>query len=1244
MTNGGHRAERADRRAALGPIAYPPDLPVVERRADIAAAVAAHQVVIVAGETGSGKTTQLPKICLETGRGVAGMIGHTQPRRIAARTVAERIAVELGSELGDAVGFQVRFTDRSADQTLVKVMTDGIMLNEIQRDPDLHRYDTIIVDEAHERSLNIDFLLGYLKRLLPRRPDLRLLITSATIDPERFSAHFADPDGRGAPIVEVSGRTYPVEVRYRPVEDDQPSGIVAAVHELMTEGPGDILVFVSGEREIRDAADALSGLTPSRVTDAFDVLPLFARLSVADQHRVFRPHGKRRVVLATNVAETSLTVPGIRYVVDTGYARISRYSARTKVQRLPIEPISKASGSQRAGRCGRVAAGVCIRLYSEEDFDGRPEYTDPEITRTNLASVILQMTALRLGTVQEFPFIDPPQTRNVAAGIQVLQELNAVTTERGEQRLTPLGRKLARIPIDPRLGRMILAADGYGCVREICVLAAALSIQDPRERPVEKQAQADAAHRQFVDTTSDFATWLNLWRHLRDQHRQLGSNQFRRMCRDSYLNHLRVREWQDLNAQLRRAAKSLHLTVNDDPADADAIHQALLSGLLSHVGMRDPGRRDYLGVRNTRFAIFPGSGLFKSQPAWVMSAELVETSRLWARVNARIQPEWAERVGGHLLVRGYSEPHWEKKRGEVMAYERVTLYGLPIVAQRKVGYGRIDAALSRELFIRHALVEGDWETRHPFLRHNQRLLDEVGDLEDRTRRRGIVVDDHAVFDLYDARIPADVVSARHFDAWWKRARRERPGLLTFTADLVTSPAADQVDLQAYPDAWRHDDAEFDLAYRFEPGARDDGVSIDIPVATLAQLDPAEFSWPVPGLRHELVTSLLRSLPKPLRVQVIPAPDHARRFLAHVTPGAEPLLDALERYLRRAVGVVIPRASWDLDKVPRHLRWSYRIVDEHGATLGAGKDLGSLRDQFLPAAAAEISSAASMLERERVRSFEPLPSTFEQTRAGHHVRGYPAYTVVDGTVAVRVFSTPAEQAVEHRRGLRQLIAEYVKSPAADLLAALSNQRRLTLALAPHSTVNGLLDDCWLCVVDHQLTQSDGPPRTRDAYEAVVVAVRDQGPALLAELVERVAVVLTDGYEIGRRLSGRAELAELPARTDMKRQLDGLVHAGFVVQTGWDRMSSLRRYLAGIGRRLDKLPSNIGNDAQLMAQVLALQDQYDDHVAALSPGRHPGAGLWAVHWMVEELRVSLFAEQLGTSGPVSVQRVQKAIRAL
>ncbi|MGH9041454.1 MAG: ATP-dependent RNA helicase HrpA, partial [Acidimicrobiia bacterium] len=922
---------------------YPPELPITARKDEILATIADHQVVIVAGETGSGKSTQLPKMCLELGRGQERQrIGHTQPRRLAARTIAERIASEMGGEVGGVVGYAVRFTDRVGDGTRIKVMTDGILLAEIQRDRNLRRYDTLIIDEAHERSLNIDFLLGYLKELLPRRPDLKVVVTSATIDTERFSAHFD-----GAPVVEVSGRTYPVEVRYRPLDEDtdQAEAICDAVAELSREGPGDILVFLSGEREIRDAADALTaaGLT------ATEILPLYARLSAAEQHRVFQPPRLssgtprapgRRVVLATNVAETSLTVPGIRYVVDPGTARISRYNRRTKVQRLPIEAVSQASADQRAGRCGRVAPGICLRLYAEEDYAARPEFTEPEILRTNLASVILQMEALGLGDLARFPFVEAPDARNIKDGVALLEELGALDpSERTPgKRLTKLGRRLAQLPLDPRLGRMVLEADVVGCVHEVMVIAAALAIQDPRERPADHQQAADELHARFAGGDSDFLAFLRLWDHLAEQQDALSSNQFRKQCRREFLNYLRIREWQDIYGQLRQVTRSLEIRVNSQPGDPDRIHQALLAGLLSHIGVREGTTRDYQGARGARFAIAPGSSLFKASPRWVMAAELVETNRLWARVAARIQPEWAERLGGHLVRRSYSEPHWDAERGEAMAYERVALYGLPIVTARRIGYGRVDAPVARDLFIRHALVEGDWRTHHRFVAHNRALVEEVETLEARARRRDLLVDEESLVAFYDGRIPDEVRSARHFDRWWKETRATDPDRLNFSLELLLDPAAGPFDPAAYPETWTVDGATLALAYEFDPVSEWDGVTVDVPLPALDRLDAAGFDWQIPGWRLELVTALIRSLPKSLRRNLVPAADHARAFLAEAGPGDGALLPVLARALSRMSGERVSPDDFDPERVPTHLRMTFRVADEAGRTLAAGRDV------------------------------------------------------------------------------------------------------------------------------------------------------------------------------------------------------------------------------------------------------------------------------------------------------------------
>jgi ATP-dependent helicase HrpA len=1263
-------------------ISYPPQLPVSQQRGEIADAIRDHQVVIVAGETGSGKTTQLPKICLDLGRGQDKLIGHTQPRRIAARSVAERIAEELaqdglGTELGDLVGYQVRFTDRTSAASRVKVMTDGILLAELQRDRQLMKYDTIIIDEAHERSLNIDFLLGYLKRLLPRRPDLKLIITSATIDPQRFAAHFADQRGRAAPVIEVSGRTWPVEIRYRPLVEvpdhddegetvvrDQTEAIVEAVGELSREGPGDILVFLPGEREIRDTADALA-----QHASTLEIVPLYSRLSSAEQHRVFARHGStRRVVLATNVAETSLTVPGIRYVVDSGVARISRYSARTKVQRLPVEPISQASANQRSGRCGRVEAGIAIRLYAEEDFAARSEFTEPEILRTNLASVILQMASLGLGDLARFPFVEPPDKRNIAAGTQLLEELGAVrlTRANGATRsagpeLTKLGRRLARLPIDPRLGRMILEAERLGCVRDVVVIAAALSLQDPRERPADFAAQADQQHARFKDQDSDFMTWLNLWRYLVAQQRELSSSAFRRMCKREYLNYLRVREWQDFESQLRQVCREMkvHIEPAGGSPDSDGIHQALLSGLLSHIGLLEErpkgpptrggprGPREYLGARGARFAIFPGSALKGKNPTFVMAGELVETSRLWARQNAAINPEWAERLGAHLIKRTWSEPHWSTKRVAVMAYERVTLYGVTLVADRLITYGRIDREVSRDLFIRHALVQGEWTTHHRFYAENRRLLEEAEELEHRARRRDIVVDEETLFDFYDARVGADVTSGAHFDQWWKQARREQPELLTFDPSMLTREVAATVSPSDYPANWESDGQAFPINYHFEPGAREDGLTIDLPVATINRLTDADFSWNVPGLRHELVTALIRSLPKQLRVSFVPAPNTARDFLAAVAPGEEPLLDALERFLRATTGVVVPREAWAWDKVDDHLKPTFRVVDETGNEAARGKLLEELKAPLRPEferAMAEVASDAGVTRSgETTWAFGAIPDSLTHTRAGHEVRAYPGLVDEDDTVGLGVFGSEDEALARHRLGVLKLvtITHRAASGAAvkAALASLSNTQRLALAASPYASVTDLAADV---VAASFLDLIDSHPVVRDAdsFDALALAATLDLAQLGTALLE-VGSVLEAWRATDRALTGRVDLQLLPALSDLTGQLARLVYPGFIADAGLAQLRHYPRYLAAMQVRRERLPSQVAKDRVWQDQVLGLQNAFLHHVAALPPGRPPGEQLRRSRWLLEEFRVSLWAQQLGTAEAVSDQRLRSVL---
>ncbi|MGE4113832.1 MAG: ATP-dependent RNA helicase HrpA [Candidatus Nanopelagicales bacterium] len=1250
-------ARIAARRDSVPTITYP-DLPVTARREDIAAAIRDHQVVVIAGETGSGKTTQIPKILLELGRGIVGQIGHTQPRRIAARAVADRIAEELDVELGDAVGYQVRFTDHSSDRTLVKVMTDGVLLAEIQNDRLLERYDTIVIDEAHERSLTIDFLLGYLREILPKRPDLKVVVTSATIDTARFSEHFG-----GAPVVEVSGRTYPVEVVYEPygVEDgddrDQVAAICDAVTVLQGQGPGDVLVFLSGEREIRDTADALRGL---KLRDT-EILPLYARLSAQEQHRVFEPHSRRRVVLATNVAETSLTVPGIRYVVDPGTARISRYSARLKVQRLPIEAISQASANQRSGRCGRVADGIAIRLYSEEDFLARPEFTEPEILRTNLASVILQMTALGLGDVERFPFVEPPDSRQIRDGVDLLRELGAL--EPGtELRLTEVGRRLARLPLDPRLGRMVLEAETQGCVAEVLVIASALSIQDPRERPVDKQAQADQMHARFRDTTSDFLAHLGLWTYLREQQRERSGNNFRRMCRDEFLHYLRVREWQDVHSQLRQACKDLGIDVgrlgaadggSHDPA---AVHRALVAGLLSHVGSYDPSRRDYLGARGARWAIHPGSALSRKPPQFAVAAELVETSRLFGRVVARVDPEAVEKIAGDLVQRSYSEPRWSKKRASVVADERVTLYGVPLVVGRRVQYGRIDPVVSRDLFIRHALVQGEWDTHHRFVRDNVRTIAEVAEIEDRVRRRDLLVDDEVLVEFFDERVPHSITDGRAFDRWWRDERRRNPDLLTYPRDLIVRSVGQDVESE-FPRSWSFGsfDVELPLSYAFEPGSDIDGVTVDLPGALLPQAHADDVLWQVPGRREEIVTALIRGLPKNLRTAFVPVPDTARAVLSGLEPGDRGLLDALGHALTRMSGVVVPYDAWAPEALPEHLRVTIRVVDETGAELASGKDLAALQQQLAPAVAETIAHASRDLERRGLVEFpaDGVDRVVEETHGEHVVQGWPALVDAGDSVDLRVLVTRAEQLAAMRGGVRRLMRLQTPVPVRYVVGVLTMKEKIALGHTPHGSVPALLDDALGACLDAGVARAaaaraegfaDGLPWTRAAYDAGLASAQDRLGDEVLKVVRQAAVVLELSTDVRLSLPQitSPKLAEM--RRDVQVQVDALLPDGFITLAGVDRMPDLVRYLRAVVRRLDTAPEDTGRDLLRQRQIEAVTGEWRDTLAALHPAERESLAAQEVRWMIEELRVNLFAQSLGTRGPVSEKRIYKALDAL
>ena len=1274
-------AHVARRRAAVPAVSYPPELPISARVEDLSAAIRDHRVVVVAGETGSGKTTQLPKICLELGRGVRGMIGHTQPRRIAARTVADRIADELGVQVGGPVGFEFRFNRRVGDETLVSVMTDGILLASIQSDPALAAYDTLIIDEAHERSLTIDFLLGYVAQLLPRRPDLKVIITSATIDPERFSRHFDD-----APVVEVSGRMYPVEVRYRPLdapppgdedddagwgERDQTEAIADAVTELWGEGVGerqraggrgsqgvgDILVFLSGEREIRDTADALADL---KLADT-EILPLYSRLATAQQRRVFQPHGGRRIVLATNVAETSLTVPGIRYVIDPGYARISRYSARLKIQRLPIEKISQASADQRKGRCGRTADGICIRLYSDEDFAARPRFTEPEILRTNLASVLLQMAALGLGDIARFPFLDPPDARQVRDGLALLVELGAVDPDpdaaprpggrrrgRGGARrrgddgpsLTPVGRTLARLPIDPRLGRMLVEADRAGCLDEVTIITAALSIPDPRQRPADQREAADALHARFATEGSDFLTWLNLWAYLRQQRDARSGNQFRKLCRAEHLHHLRIREWQDLVTQLRRVAGDTGMRRNRTPAEPEAVHRALLTGLLSQIGVRDGDSFVYRGARGARFAIQPGSVLFKAKPDWVMAAELVETTRLWARTVARIRPQWAEQAGAHLVVAHHGDPYWSAKRGTVVASERVTLYGVPLVTDRTVDYAPIDPQAARELFIRHALVGGEWHTNHAFWRRNAEAVARAEALEDKLRRRDVVVDDEVLFAFYDARVGAEVTSTGGFDDWWKTVRRDQPDLLDVPWDLLVGDV--DARREQFPDHLTHGDLQLRVTYRFDPGATSDGLTVDVPVTALNQVDPHAFAWLVPGLRAELVTGLLRALPKATRRELVPIPDTARSVLAELGPDPGPLPDAMTRAVRRVAGVTVPRDDWRPERLPGHLRVRFRVVDDGGRAVGEAEDLTELQQDLAPRVQAGLTSASG-IERYGLTAWDldALPRTFTRTKGGHRVEGYPALVDEGDSVAVRVLGGPREQQVAMWTGTRRLLLLAVGTQVARVDRRLDNATKLALTTGPHGSVTGLLDDALTATVDELMRRHGAPVWDAGAFAALQARVRADLDGMLLEVLHAVARVLTMAGEIRDRLDTWDVDGTRLAVTDMTTQLRGLVHAGFITAKGVRRLADVERYLRALRHRLDTIARDPDRDRDRTDDVAEVTRAYRQALAHLPPARRSAPDVLEIPWMIEELRVALFAQSIGAGYRVSPERVLRAV---
>jgi len=1430
--------EQLSQRAASVPtITYPAQLPVSARQEEIAAAILANQVVIVAGETGSGKTTQIPKICLDLGRGINAMIGHTQPRRIAARSVAERIAQELGTKVSkeSIVGYQVRFTDEVSEHTLIKLMTDGILLAEIQNDPLLRRYDTLIIDEAHERSLNIDFILGYLARLLPQRPDLKVIITSATIDSERFAAHFG-VEGRPAPIIEVSGRTYPVEIRYRPLDGvepesdssqtnsaaasastdeprDQVTGILDAVDELMALGPGDILVFLAGERDIRDTEAALidhlgpryaANESSARLPGSVEIIPLYSRLSAAAQHRVFEKHRLRRIVLATNVAETSLTVPSIRYVIDPGVARISRYSNKTKVQRLPIEPISQASANQRSGRCGRVADGVAIRLYSQTDYEGREPYTEPEILRTSLASVILQMAALRLGNVADFPFIDPPDRRAIADGVALLTEIGAISANSKsmhEPRLTAIGHQLARLPIDPRLGRMLLEANKRGCASEVMVIVSALSIQDVRERPLDAQEAADAMHRRLADPTSDFLTYLNFWRYLRTQSRDLSGSAFRRMCRHEYLHYLRIREWRDVYNQLAQLARPLGINAQNielptrasiraasdrlvpgshaagmanadvadavvalgqsaDTPDADAIHQSLLVGLLSNLGNYDERRREYAGARATHFTIWPGSGLRRKQYDWVMAAELVETSRLFARTVARIQPQWVEQAAKHLVKVTYGEPYWSTKKGAAMVHQRVLLYGLTLVADRPVTLASVgtDAArqAAREMFIRSGLVEGGWHARHAFVERNRELLEDTAEVERRQRTHGILADDQALFDFYDERLPEKITSAAAFDNWWKHQRQDTPKLLDFTRELLL-PEGDNLD--GYPDTWHQGDLTLALTYVFEPGRLDDGVSVQVPIEVLTRLRPEGFDWLVPGMRPQLCVATIRALPKRVRRQLVPAPDTGTRIwelICQLYPqaageasdgvatasqpgGVEPIPVSFQQAFTQAAQqlrqVEITDEDWDQaqENLPEHMRMGFSVLDARGNKLGRGRNLIVLQRQLAKQSEAAVRSAvrgalAAAMDEARSKksakskrkdganeshngvhgaagangsagahnggnngarannsaanSFATITSQSltsplkEQTnlvdwpevpqgvipqqiesagRAGLLVRGYPTLVAQPTSKAfkadLKILADINSQLAQHAEGVLALALARTPLETARVTSRWNAKRSLFMVSAPYKSTDTLVSDLclaagrllaqqWSRETGHNLAQL----RDRKDFELFASWLRDRLEDQVEIIAAQVEAALEAKGQLDKAVGRNTSLALLDTLQEIREQAAALIAPRFIADADPAQLAHYGRYLKSLAYRLEKAAASPSQDAALAYQVREIEGQVSDaveHAKGLPANPARAAVLRQAQNMVWELRVSLFAQQLGTAHKVSAKRISRLL---
>jgi ATP-dependent helicase HrpA len=1229
------------RKLLVPAIHYPPELPVSQRVDDIKQLLREHQVVIIAGETGSGKTTQIPKICLELGRGQCGLIGHTQPRRLAASTVASRIASELGVAPGQQVGFQVRFTDTSGENTLIKLMTDGILLAETQNDPYLNRYDTLIIDEAHERSLNIDFLLGYLKRLLPQRPDLKVIITSATIDVDSFSRHFD-----GAPVIEVSGRTYPVEIHYRPQAEQSedlelPEQVVAAfdfirqLERQQRQAYRDVLVFLSGEKEIRDTADLLR----KQQYPGLDVLPLYARLSLSEQQRVFEPHAGRRIVLTTNVAETSLTVPGIGYVIDSGLARISRYSVRNKIQRLPVEAISQASANQRAGRCGRLGPGTCIRLYSEDDYKTRPGFTDTEITRTNLASVILQMLALKLGDIEAFPFLEAPDSRAVRDGYRLLEELQAVDAT---GKLLPLGRQMARLPLDPRLSRILLEAGKRHCLSEALIIVSALSVQDPRERPLEKQQAADEAHRRHHHPESDFWAFVNLWNFVEEQRQELGSKQFRKFCTGNYLSFMRMREWREVHRQLLLLCQELQLPLNREPATYEEVHLSILSGFLSNVAWRleDGG---YLGARSRKYVMFPGSVLNRKNVRWIVSAELVETSQLFARMNARVEPEWIEKQGAHLLRREYFEPHWEEKQGQVTGFEKVLLYGLALVEKRKVNYGRVDPVAAREIFIREGLVQLQVRTRAPFYHANRAMMERVGELEERTRRRDILVDEDTVFAFYDARLPAEVVDVSSLERWYSRQPKDVvTKLLLSEADLMRTELGHE-ELAQFPQRFESGELKLDLQYAFDPGQARDGVSVDVPVSALKQLKAEDIDWLVPGLLREKCIALIKALPKTLRKHFVPVPDVVDKVLPYLDAAQGGLRTALARQLLRQSGVILPADCWDEVSLPEHLVMNIRVLDERGQVLGAGRDLQQLREMLAAKVQASISRAAgSQGERSGLTSwdFGDLPAEQELGQGSLRIKAYPALVDHGDSVELKLFDSDYRASRATPLGIARLGAIASRQQVRYLQKELLQDPLHLPQLTNVGKREQLLDHLILRAYTLALGLDDEVPRSAAAFTALLEARRTNVIGVAQELQALLYQILERRQRLLKTLTQRCNtLQHLHLKQDVEAQLGRLIAPGFLLDTPEQQLRQYPRYLQAIEQRLEKFPLQMAKDKEWTRLIQQFEQRYlerRDHCARHEQvNRH----LDEFRWLLEEFRVSLFAQQLGTRVPVSEKRLRK-----